>query len=358
MLDSNFDQLSGLLDSKVVAPNEDENNMFSSPHWFENGPDQNIFSFFEGAEDQGSNAIHVKFGQTFGLKFAEIAGEPYIQYNDMIKKGTQSVDGFLDYFLNYLKTNKIDALHLHNVRSDAHIFEYCQANGIILAQKMAPFLNISNYAKFDDYLASLSKQSRYTFRKLARTRDCEFNVYVDDEISRGLVDYILAQKATQLELRGETSRLFADQEKVEQLADRLSTPSVDYKTYVSTLKIDGVIASSSVFFIKNNKLYFYILAMDDDYAKLSPGNSLVLKNIETAFALDCQIFDFLAPNDVYKLKWSRGDAIQVYDILLPVSIRGKLIGLGYLKFIRPILKKVYLSVKNHSLFRRFMRLMK
>ncbi|MBL1242022.1 MAG: GNAT family N-acetyltransferase [OCS116 cluster bacterium] len=358
MLNSNFDQLSASSDAKSIAHNDDKNNIFSSPHWFEGGLEENIFSFFEGGEEQGSNAIHVKFNNVMGFKSAEMAGEPYIQYNDMIKNGAQSVDGFMEYFLKYLKTNKVDALHLHNVRGDAHIFEYCQANGIILEQKQAPFLNMTNYADFDAYFDSLSKQTRYKYKKLLRTHECEYNIYVDDEISRGLVEHILAQKSAQLDLRGQTSRLFSDQAKMAQLADKLSTPSADYKTYISTFKIDGVIASSSVFFIKNGTLYFYILAMDDDYAKLSPGNNIVLKNIEAAYSLNCHTFDFLAPNDIYKLKWSRGDAMPVYDILLPVTTKGKLIGLGYLKFIRPILKKVYLSVKNHSLFKRFYKLMK
>lgn len=358
MLKSNFDLPTDLSNGKNIIHSDDKNNVFSSPHWFEDGIEENIFSFYEGSEDDGANAIHVKFTRTLGLKFAEMAGEPYIQYNDMVKNGTKSVDGFLDCFFKYLKTNKADVLHLHNVRRDAHIFDYCQANGIILEQKMAPFLNMSNYTNFDGYLQSLSKQSRYAYKKLFRTHECEYNLYVDEEISRELIEYILAQKVTQLDLRGETSRLFADQAKIAQLATKLSTPSADYKTYVSTLKIDGVIASSTVFFVKNNQLYFYLLTMDDDFAKLSPGNHIVLKNIETAFELNCQIFDFLAPNDAYKLKWSRGDAMPVYDILLPITTKGHIIGLGYLKYIRPILKKIYLAGRNHSIFKRFLRVMK
>lgn len=358
MLNSNINRPSDLSDGKNIIHNDDENNVFSSPHWFEDGIAKNRFSFFEGSEDEGANAIHVKFSRTLGLKFAEMAGEPYIQYNDMIKNGTQPVDNFLDYFTKYLKTNRVDVLHLHNVRRDAHIFDYCQANGVILQQKMAPFLNMSNYADFDGYLNSLSKQSRYAYKKLFRTHDCEYNLYVDEQISPELIEYILAQKASQLDLRGETSRLFADQAKIAQLATKLSTPSADYKTYVSTFEINGVIASSSVFFIKNNKVYFYILAMDDDFAKLSPGNHIVLKNIETAFGLNCQVFDFLAPNDVYKLKWSRGDAMPVYDILLPITTKGYIVGFGYLKYIRPVLKKVYLSVRNHSILKRFLQVMK
>ncbi|PCI88151.1 MAG: hypothetical protein COB24_03395 [Hyphomicrobiales bacterium] len=358
MINSKITQPTNLSADKTVIHNDDENNVFSCPHWFEDGTERENSSLLEGIEDDGINSIHVKFNRTLGIKSAEMAGEPYIQYNDMIKNGAQSVDDFLDYFLKHLKVNKVDVLHLHNVRRDAHIFDYCQANGVILEEKFAPFINLGNYADYDEYFNSLGKQSRYAFNKLFRTHECEYNLYADEQIDAELAEFVLAQKAAQLELRGETSRLFADKAKIAQLVIKLSTSSADYKTYISTFKIDGVIASSSVFFIKNNKIYFYILAMDDEFAKLSPGNHVVLKNVEAAFELNCTIYDFLAPNDVYKLKWARGDEMPVYDILVPITVKGKLVGLSYLKFIRPILKIIYLFVKNRLNYKHFSKVKK
>lgn len=337
----------------IQQPHADVNNVFASPHWFDNGSESNLLSFIEN-----DNAIHVKPHNIFGIKFAELAGEPYIQYNDMSKNGDQPTAIFLDNFVKYLKSNAVNAVHLHNVRADAHIFKYCQANGIILQQKTAPFLNLTNYDDFDGYLKSLSKQTRYNYNKSFRTHDCQYDVYVDDEISHEIVEQVIAQKTAQLKLRGETSRLFANATKLNGLIDKLTTPNTDYKTYVTTFKMDGIMVSSTVFFIKNGKVYFYILAMDDNFAKLSPGNNIVLKNIQTAFTQNCELFDFLAPNDVYKLKWSRGDAVPVFDILLPITIKGRIIGSTYLKTIRPFLKKIYLSVKNNVISKTLARLMK
>ncbi|MBL1421739.1 MAG: GNAT family N-acetyltransferase [Alphaproteobacteria bacterium] len=358
MINPKTNQPTNLSNGKSVNHNDDENNVFSFPHWFEDSPEEKNHSLFEGVEDNGVNSIYVKFDRTLGIKSAEMAGEPYIQYNDMMKNGSQSVGDFLDHFLKHLKANKVDLLHLHNVRRDAHIFDYCQANGVILEEKLAPFINLGNFANYDEYFSSLGKNSRYASNKIFRTRECEYNLYADQQIDAELVEFVLAQKAAQLELRGETSRLFADQAKVAQLVTKLSTPSADYKTYISTFKIDGAIASSSVFFVKKNKVYFYILAMDNEFAKLSPGNHIVLKNIEAAFELNCTIYDFLAPNDVYKLKWSRGDDMPVYDILVPITVKGKLIGLGYFKFIRPILKKIYLFTKNRLNLKHFSKVKK
>lgn len=323
-----------------------QNNVFSSPYWFAHSQEQNSLSFIERNGEDNMSAMHVSCNKVMGVKFAELAGEPFIQYNDMYKQGDQSTEEFLNNFLRYLKDNGVDALYLRNVRADAHIMEYCKKVGVITSEKNAPFLNMSNYTDFDEYIMSLSKQTRYMYNRVSRKHDCSYETYVDEQITEDVAVQVIDQKIKQLELRGETSRLFADATNIADLLKMLLTPSGDFQTFVTLFKIDGVLASSSVFFVKNGVVNFYILAMDDDFAKLSPGNAVVLKNIQTAFEMNCQKFDFLAPNSVYKLKWSRGDFVPVYDILVPITHRGKIIGHAYFKNIRPVLKKIYLAVKK------------
>lgn len=323
-----------------------QNNPFSSPSWFADEMSQNDLSFIEGDGEIGFNAMHVKTKNMLSVNIAELAGEPFIQYNDMLKHSSQPANIFLDKFVEHLKFNNIDALHLHNVRQDAHIFEYCRQNGSIIAEKKAAWLDLTNYEDFDGYLKSINKNTRYKYNRLPRQQDCLFETFVDAQITAELVTQVIAQKSKQLELRGETSRLFSDKTKLAQLVKKLTTPSDDFQTYVTTLKINGELASSTVVFLKNNKIHLYILAMDDDFSKLAPGNHIILENIRLAFQLNCIGYDFLAPEDAYKLKWSKDNFIPVYDILVPITHRGRIFGHAYLQNIRPFLKKIYLSVKK------------
>lgn len=329
----------------------DQNNVFSSPHWFADSIDDNHLCYMESGDYNGNNSIHVKTNNLLGLKSAEFAGEPFIQYNDMVKHGNQSTEDFLDNFTNYLKANGVDALNLHNVREDSHIFDYCYQNGYIIARKKAAWLDFKPYVDFDDYLKSIGKNTRYKYNRLARQHDVTFEIYKDHQITAEIVTQVIEQKSKQLELRNETSRLFANKNKLDNLVKKLTTPCDDFETYVTLLKVDGVLASSTVVFIKNEKIHLYILAMDDDQSKFSPGNHIILENIRMGFDLGCVAYDFLSPEDAYKLKWSNDNYTPVYDILLPITAKGKIFGLTYLKTVRPILKCIYLSVKKSGIFK-------
>ncbi|MGL1920967.1 MAG: GNAT family N-acetyltransferase [Hyphomicrobiales bacterium] len=324
----------------------DENNLFSSTHWHADAYSDDHLFYMESGDLNGNNSIHVKTNKMFGIGLAEIAGEPFIQYNDMTKNGDQSTESFLSNFMQFLKNKKVDAMHFHNVREDAYIYEYCRQNGITIASKKAPWVNLNEFENFDEYIKSVSKKIRYMFNRLPRKNECEYKTYVDQQITEEVALQVVEQKLNQLKLRGETSRLFADKAKVEQLVKMLTTTNSDFKTYVTLFYIDGVLASSSVFFVKHKKVYFYILAMDDAYSKLSPGNHIVLENIRVAYDLGCTVYDFLAPEDAYKLKWAKDSFTPVYDILLPITVKGRIYGQLYLKLLRPMLKKIYLTVQK------------
>lgn len=329
-----------------IQENIVENGPFASPHWYKNAYSDDHLFYMESGDLNGNNSIHVKTQKKCTTNLAEIAGEPFIQYNDMTKNGDQSTESFLNNFMQFLNKKNVDALHLHNVREDAHIYEYCRQNGIVIASKKAPWVKLDEFENFEAYIKSLSKNRRYMFKRLPRKQECSYKTYVDQQITEEVAQLVIAQKLKQLNSRGETSRLFADKAKVKQLVNMLTHKSPDFQTYVSLLYIDSVLASSSVFFVKNKRVYYYILAMDDAYAKLSPGNYIVLENIRLAYERGCTVFDFLAPEDAYKLKWAKDSFTPAYDILLPITVKGRIYGQLYLKLLRPMLKKIYLAVQK------------
>lgn len=84
--------------------------------------------------------------------------------------------------------------------------------------------------------------------------------------------------------------------------------------------------------------------MDEAFQPYSPGSCQLLRTIEWALAQKVKIFDFLAPEDAYKFSWTDDVYVEVYDFILPLSLKGKFIGKAYLQTVRPLLKKIYLSI--------------
>lgn len=331
---------------------DDQNTVFSSGSWFRNLIGDNNLSFTAVEENgQVGQALHLNLKRKFGFCVAEMAGEPFTQYSDAINNSQQPTDDFLKNCLIHLADIQVDALHLRNVRADAHIIEFCQKNGLILAEKQAPWIDLAQFENYDAYFNSLSKTTRKTYRRLFRELDTQYNVYLDDEITSQLIDEIIELKSKQLDEHGKSSRLFVDLQNLKQLATILTTQTNDFKTFVSTIRCDGTLVSAAISFIKHEHYYGYIVTMDNNFIKYKPGNIHVILNIEYAYNHGISIYDFLSPADEYKYRWTKNNSISVYDILLPMSAKGKLYGAVYLNHLRPLLKSIYLHMSNSRLYK-------
>ncbi|MCJ8323288.1 MAG: GNAT family N-acetyltransferase [Rhizobiales bacterium] len=343
-------ELSKLASELQIDP---ANNIFSSLHWGQGRAlaDQTCFVETATLDDgrQTTLCLHVKTSRSLGFNIAEMAGEPYIQYNDIICKGgadQAAIAHFVAESLDNLKAQNVDALHLHNVRQDSHLFDYCQKFGTLIEQKKAPYLELTNYTDFQEYLATTSKKTRYWLRKIYREYECEYEHYTGVGITYDVAQQAVGLKAAQLKSRGLTSRLFADDENIDKLNRLLASNPADFKCHISMIKFDGKLASSTVFFSLGKKIYYYLLAMNDEFVKASPGNAIMLLNLEYVFGQGYEVFDFLAPEDAYKLRWTNDTFATSYDYILPLSLKGKIYGSAYLKYLRPKLKTAYYKFKN------------
>lgn len=322
-------------------------NIFQSAYWLANSIDENNISFTATNSDgKICKALHVKIRRKFGFKIAELADEPYGQYSDVVSTDGQPSDEFFEKSLDYLKANGVDAMHLLNVRADANIYQYCQKHGETLADKQAPWIDLKAYENYEAYFNSASKTTRKIYRKFFRDLDVETKSYIDEEISPELVEEVLQLKSKQLANNGQTSRVFADEKNVACLAEIFTNPTPDFKTHIGTCRCDGKMVAAAISHVKGNVYYGYIIAMDVEYTRFSPGNAQVLLNIEWAYENGIEIFDFLAPADNYKFKWTHKNYAKANDVLLPMSVKGKFYGSIYLQKLRPVLKSAYIKLKN------------
>ncbi|MBL1419133.1 MAG: GNAT family N-acetyltransferase [Alphaproteobacteria bacterium] len=287
-----------------------------------------------------------------GGRIAEMSGEPIIQYNDLAETNDENVNILQAEILPQLEQNKIDLLYFRNVRSDSYLYRQIKNIGKITAYKKAPFINLSQFANLDEYLKSLSstsrKSKRRTLKKLKIKFQVEFETLVDDQINAALFDQVIQLKKDQLKRMGLTSRLFENPTKITNLKNIILKPNKDFQCVFSLLKCDGKIAAAEIGYLFNDTYYSFLGAMDEAFQAHGPGVCQLLKTIEWAIEQKVKIFDFLAPEDAYKFSWTDNLYVEVYDFILPLSFKGKIIGNVYLRMLRPLLKKIYLFAKTRK----------
>jgi CelD/BcsL family acetyltransferase involved in cellulose biosynthesis len=74
-----------------------------------------------------------------------------------------------------------------------------------------------------------------------------------------------------------------------------------------TLCLGSVPIAVLAAFHKGRTLYYYIGAFDPDYAKLGPGNLIILRVLEFALNAGYHRFDFLRGREPYKYRWGAQD---------------------------------------------------
>lgn len=314
-------------------------NIFTSPHW--HNADEDMQNLVVTA------SLNLTVKNILGGKIAEMSGEPIIQYNDLTQNNILQTE-----ILPQLKQNKIDLLYFHNVRSNSELYRQIQNMGQIIARKKAPFIDLTQFANLDEYLKSLSSSSRKSKRralkKLENKFQAEFETLVDEQINATIFDQVIQLKKDQLSRMGLTSRLFESPTQIKNLKKIILKPNKDFQCIFSLLKCDGKIAAAEIGYLYDDIYYSFLGTMDEAFQTYSPGGCQLLKTIEWALDHKIKTFDFLAPEDAYKFSWTNGLYVEVYDFILPLSFKGKIIGNAYLKTLRPLLKKIYLLVKSRK----------
>lgn len=327
----------------------EHNNVFSSSHWYkESTQAKNVAYILLDENKDIQQSLHLNITTKCGFSIAEFAGEPYIQYNDAINHGDKPISDFVAQSIQHLKSMNVDAIYLHNVREDAHIFEYCQQNGNVIETKQAPWIDLAKFENYEAFFESTSKTVRKVYRRLFREFDVKFEVYLDEEISEQLIDDIINLKIKQLGEVGRSSRVFMSSARLAELRTIFTHPNDDFKIFVSVIKCDDVLVSGAISLIKDGIYYGYIVAMNTEYTKYAPGNAHVLLNVNWSYENGVTDYDFLSPSDEYKIRWAKNNSIPVYDFIIPMNRRGKMFGSIYLKKIRPLLKKFYLAVTSRQ----------
>lgn len=303
-------------------------------------------------DDVVNAALSLQLTQRLGFKIAELSGEPIIQYNDLYSEAEPNLATFNQALTQKMHQKNVDLIYFHNVRHDSGLYQLLENTGIITMVKKAPYIDLSEMNGLDDYYKSLSAKTRKSRRRSLKKLEAQFNVeyvtIIDQDIDLDLVDQVIKLKKNQLERLGLSSRLFANEEKMQELEGIILAPNKPFKCIFSLLKCDDKIAAAEIGYLHQDVYYSFLGTMDEDFYSYSPGGCQLLKTIEWALQNHVKIFDLLAPEDDYKTSWAGEQSMMVYDIMLPFTAKGKLFGKLYYKSLRPMLKSVYLFIKSKT----------
>jgi CelD/BcsL family acetyltransferase involved in cellulose biosynthesis len=285
-----------------------------------------------------------------GLRTAEWLTSPSGQYGDVILADGYDCDQWHNAAVNMLRNSgEIDILRLRHVRHGSKFHAFAIRN-MVGAQnpERAPYMDLTLYASAEEYEArytSTQRKRRKKIRKELETfGDVSFTRLQGGTETDRAIDMALDHKIAWLTERGRVNRVLhcpAHRDFLKGLA-RTNT------AIVSEITVGGKAISWEIGFRFGGTHFAYITSHDNAMTDYSPGRLHMHHSQLLCLADGLKRFDLMIPHDAHKESWATG-MVSTDDYFLPLSWRGSLQGYGYLKSIRPLLRKAYYKMPKSVL---------
>ena len=253
-----------------------------------------------------------------------IASEEVSDYCDFaIMKGDK--EEFFESLFEYFKTipRNIKKIELMNVQSSSSTLDYlpllASTHGFSCAQEeveVAPLLELPS--SYEDYLGSLSKKRRHELRrKLKRMESLDgirMEKITDSENLRTYLDRFIA-----LHKQGSSSKAkFWEKPGITAFFHEMAYRfSLQKWIELNVLFVEDRILATLINFSYSDRIYFYNVAFDRDFAWYSPGIFLFDHCIQEAISTGKKIADFLRGREEYKYYFGAKDSKIFRLVLMP-----------------------------------------
>ena len=272
--------------------------------------------------------------------------DPYGQYGDVLTDpGFAKREVFELAWRHLVATSKVDTIRLRHVRSDGFIHDFLAANCAVAGNpQLAPYLDMAGMGDEAQYDARFSKAQRRRRKRirtnLEKSGPVEFAVRNEPDYLDGIVDGAVRHKREWLAERGLHSGPVNNAD-FSKFLSLLANRCVGHLHVVTSQLSAGDEAMSHQVALK----YFgrhlcYLTSHDRRYTNLSPARLHMDYAQRAAINVKTQVFDLMVPGDKYKTTWSSG-AVETCDFYLPITVKGRVFGTGYLSLIRPLARKIY-----------------
>jgi CelD/BcsL family acetyltransferase involved in cellulose biosynthesis len=280
--------------------------------------------------------------------------DPFGQYGDVLCRKGQNSKQWIESAINFMKRLRdVDILRLRHVRADSHLAIHA-AHLLHDAQVPdgAPFLDLTQYASedaYDERYTSTQRKRRKKIRKaLEELGPVSFERLTTGSTADVAMRDAIAEKNAWLSERGRMNRVLGCPEHLTFLKNLSRRCSGTVEVVVSEMKAGGKPVSWEVGFRHRGTHYGYITSHVNTLTNLSPGRLHMDQSQRDALSAGMGIFDLMVPNDTHKESWSSA-VVVTNDYYLPISTAGAALGHGFIRTLRPLLRKAYYNMDAATL---------
>ena len=283
-----------------------------------------------------------------GLKVISPLTDPYGQYADVLTvlEG-ERLEEALKLALDELKNVNADLLRLRFVRDDSALGRFAGKHFCATGENIgAPWLDLSPFEKPEDLDKRYNRTQRRRRRKI-RT-ELTFERVTDPEAACRHLPEALLQKRKWLDEKGLVSRALFRKETEEflcGLARRSTNHEKGLEFCLTVLKAGEKAISWEIGVRYHGRHYAFITAHRPELTDLSVGRLHMDLSQKLAVADGMKVFDLLVPNDPHKHSWS-SHVEPVQNYFLPLTLRGAMVGHGYLRYARALMRRMYYALPD------------
>jgi CelD/BcsL family acetyltransferase involved in cellulose biosynthesis len=280
--------------------------------------------------------------------------DPFGQYGDVMCRKGQNSRQWIESAVNFMKRLRdVDILRLRHVRADSHL----SIHGTHLLHDAqvpdgAPFLDLTQYATenaYDERYTSTQRKRRKKIRKaLEEQGPVSFERLPTGSTADVAMRDAIAEKNAWLSERGRMNRVLGCPKHLAFLKNLSRRRSSTVDVVVSEMKAGGKPVSWEIGFRHRDTHYGYITSHVNKLTDLSPGRLHMDQSQRDALSAGMAVFDLMVPNDTHKESWSSA-VVATNDYYLPISTAGAALGHGFIRTLRPLLRKAYYNMDASTL---------
>ncbi len=275
-------------------------------------------------------------------------GEPYQQYTDLVLAPGADGAAALQAMLDSPHLGGADAIEFLKVRADSALFAALGTRTAKLTPvDGAPFVDLRPFPDFANYLKTVNAKSRKNMRnqrnRLAREAPLEAVSCTTRAEIGALIQASFEGRVDWLEREGLSSRAFRDPDFSRFVARFADQDATGIELLAVALRHGERTIAEQWGFIHKRRYYAYVASWDPAYEEASPGKLIMEEVLRAAHARGVEIADFLMPAARYKLTWADSET-PVYDIVVPLSLRGRLTAKLWTGWLRPLAKRAVLAM--------------
>ncbi len=276
-------------------------------------------------------------------------GEPFQQYTDLIVAPGADARKVLAAMLRSKAVGRdTDAIELRKVRGDSTLFAALgDRTKTLQPVDAAPFVDLRTHLDFASYHQTVNAKSRKNMRnqrnRLMRDAPLTAHVYTTPAEIGNLIRSSFEGRLGWLEREGLSSRAFRDPDFGRFVARFADAQDTGIEILAVALRHGGKPIAEQWGFVHKGRYYAYVASWDPGYEEASPGKLIMEEVLRACHARGVEIADFLMPAARYKLTWAEA-ATPVYDIVLPLTLRGRLTARLWTGWLRPLAKRAVLAL--------------